>query len=320
MQITTLIPAYKEAYLPELLQCLRSQSHKPGKIIFSDDSPGGIYRATLFSDELAPLRAGLDIECAEGPRKGGGYANMLHLLKVWNARTELLHLLLDDDVIYPEFYERHLIAHASLKLSCSVSRRWSADEQGRPLKSDLPLPPAVARHPNRLLTLDAGVLFATTAIDGKNWLGEFSNAVFHADTLPALLNPSFGTVSYAGLWDLGAFMAASLVGPVGYVHEHLGFFRTGPAGNSSKFFGPYMKSAFLGYVALVMGGAEIGRYTPEQARGAYGRLGPVLAQYYGSQDDMKPFIALMPALAQGDALAEASFRELWKAFLRTHDF
>jgi hypothetical protein len=320
MQITTLVPAYKAQYLPELLQCLRSQSRPPAKVIFSDDSPGGAYRAALFGDELAPLRHGLDIECVEGPRKGGGYANMLNLLRVWNRRTELLHLLLDDDVIYPEFYERHLIAHASTRLSCSVSPRWSADEQGRPLKGSQPLPPAVQGHPHRLLTLDAGVMFATTAIEGKNWLGEFSNAVFHADTTDALLDPRFGSVSYAGLWDLGAFMAASLVAPVGYVHEHLGFFRTGPAGNSSKFFGPYMKGAFIGYIALVMGGVEIGRYTREQARAAYARLGPVLTQYYGSQDDVKPILATMPGLAAGDALAEATFRELWQAFLRTHDF
>ncbi len=320
MQITTLVPAYKPEYLPDLLRCLRTQTRKPGKVIFSDDSPGGRYRAALFGDELAPLRAGLDIECVEGPRKGGGYANMQNLMRVWNGRSPLIHLLLDDDVIFPDFYERHLHAHTVAAVSCSVSRRWAADEEGRPFKSDLPLPPAVLNHPSRLLTLDAGVLFSTTALEGRNWLGEFSNAVFRAETVPALLTPRFGTVSYAGLWDLGAFMAASLIAPVGFVHEHLGYFRTGPAGNSSKFFGPYMKAAFLGYIALVMGGAEIGRYTLEQARSAYAKLGPVLAQYYGSQADIQPFIALMPGLAQGDALAEAAFRELWAAYLRQHDF
>ncbi|MET0333481.1 MAG: glycosyltransferase family 2 protein, partial [Rhizobacter sp.] len=76
MQITTLVPAYKAQYLPELLQCLRAQTHKSTKVIFSDDSPGGAYHAALFGDALAPLRQGLDIECVEGPRKGGGYANM----------------------------------------------------------------------------------------------------------------------------------------------------------------------------------------------------------------------------------------------------
>ncbi|MBX3620022.1 MAG: glycosyltransferase [Rhizobacter sp.] len=319
MQITTLIPAYKSQFLPELLQSLRRQTRPVGKIIFSDDSPGGEYRATLFSDALAPLRRGLDIECVEGPRKGGGYANMVNLLKVWGGRSELLHLLLDDDVVYPEFYERHLVAHASAQVSCSISRRWTANEEGRPLES-LPLPPGIAGHPHRMVTLDEGLVFMTTAIEGKNWFGEFSNAVFHQSTAEALLKPEFGGVSYAGLWDLGAFMAASLVAPVAFIQDHLGYFRTSPSGNSSKFFGPYMKGAHLGYVALVMGAVRLGKYTPEQARPSYANLALAMAQRYGSQDDMKPFIALLPRMAEGDALAEASFLEVWNAFLERHDF
>jgi hypothetical protein len=318
MHITTLIPAFKPQFLPELLQCLRLQTRPTQKIIFSDDSPGGEYRATLFSDALAPLRNGLDIECVDGPRRGG-YANMMHLVNVWAGRSELIHLLLDDDVCYPEFYERHLVAHASAKLSCSISRRWTADENGRPLQGQ-PVPLGVASNMNRILALDAGAVFMSTAIECKNWFGEFSNAIFHADCAPLLLKPVFGSVSYAGLWDLGAFMAASLHGPVGYLQDHLGYVRTSPSGNSSKFFGPYMKGAHLGYAALVLGGQEIGQYTPEQARTAFGTLSLAMAQRYGSQEDMLPFIALLPKMAQGDELARASFIEIWHAFLRKHDF
>jgi len=319
MHITTLIPAYKPNYLTELLQCLRLQTRPARQIIFSDDSPNGEFRAALFSDAMAPLRAGLDIECVEGPRKGGGYANMLHLLKVWNQRSELFHLMLDDDVCYPEFYERHLIAHASTRLSCSVSRRWTADEHGQPIGGQ-PVPPAVAQHANRIVTLDDGLVFMTTAIECKNWFGEFSNAVFRAETAPVLMKPEFGGISYAGLWDLGAFMAASRLAPVGYLQDHLGFFRTSASGNSSKFFGPYMKGAHLGYVALVMGGQRLGKYSAEQARGAFATLAQAMAQRYGSQEDMLPFIALLPKMAAGDELAEASFVEIWHAFLRRHDF
>jgi hypothetical protein len=319
MQITTLIPAYKPQYLAELLQCLRLQTRPARQIIFSDDSPHGEFRAALYSDAMAPLRAGLDIECVEGPRHGGGYANMLHLLKVWAGRSELFHLMLDDDVAYPEFYERHLIAHASTPLSCSVSRRWTANEQGLPIGGQ-PVPPVVGNHANRIVTLDDGLVFMTTAIECKNWFGEFSNAVFRAETAPVLMTPAFGGVSYAGLWDLGAFMAASLLAPVGYLQDHLGFFRTSASGNSSKFFGPYMKGAHLGYVALVLGGQRIGKYSAAQARGAFAILAQAMAQRYGSQEDMLPFIALLPQMAAGDELAEASFIEIWHAYLRRHDF
>jgi hypothetical protein len=318
MQITTLIPAYKPQYLPELLNCLRLQTRRAQKIIISDDSPNGEYRAFFHSDAMASLRAGLDIEFHDGPRRGG-YANMMHLVNLWAGRSELLHLMLDDDVAYPEFYERHLVAHASADLSCSISRRWTANDTGFPLMGQ-PVPPAVAAQGHRIVTLDASIVFATTAIECKNWFGEFSNAVFRAKAAPILLKPVFADVSYAGLWDLGAFMAASLIAPVGYIQDHLGYFRTSPAGNSAKFYGPYMKGAHLGYAALVLGGQRIGKYSPAQAHEAFGHLAAGIDQRYGNQEDMQPFIALLSQMAAGDELAEASFLEIWNAFLRRHDF
>ena len=49
-------------------------------------------------------------------------------------------------------------------------------------------------------------------------------------------------------------------------------------------------------------------------------LAQAMAQRYGSQEDMQPFIALLPQMAAGNELAEASFIEIWHAFLRRHDF
>lgn len=318
MHITTLIPAYKPQYLGELLGGLRTQTHRSRQIIFSDDSPNGEFRAALFSDAMAPLRAGLDIEFHEGPRQGG-YANMMHLVRIWGGRSELLHLMLDDDAVYPDFYERHLVAHLSTRFSCSISRRWTANEHGQPITGQ-PVPPAVAASAHRLVSLDAGAVFMSTAAECRNWFGEFSNAVFRAETAPVLLKPEFGGISYAGLWDLGAFMAASLQAPIGYVQDHLGYFRTGALGNSSKFYGPYMKSAHLGYAALALGGQRIGMYTPEQARHAFATLAGAMVQRYGGQEDMQPFIALLPAMAAGDELAVASFVEIWHAYLRQQGF
>ena len=318
MHITTVIPAYKPQYLAELLGAVRRQTRLPQHIIISDDSPNGEYRAAFFSNDMAPLRQGLSIEFIAGPRRGA-YANIKHLVEVWRQRTELLHVLLDDDVIYPEFYERHWIAHASAALSCSISRRWQANEMGLPLMGQ-PVPAAVAQHPHRLLTLDAGLVFMSTALECKNWLGEFSNAVFRACVAPLLLDPKMGDVSYAGLWDLGAFLAASLTAPVGYIQDHLGCFRSGGPNNSSNFFGPYMKGAHLGYAALLLGGQRIGQYSKAQVQQGLGLLAGAMAQRYGSQADMLPFIALLPQMAAGDDLAEARFIEIWHAYLRQHGF
>ena len=318
MDIVTLIPAFKPQFLPELLGCLRVQTRRSSRIVFSDDSPGGAYRAVLMSDGLAPLRAGLPIECVDGPRRGG-YPNMLHLLDVWGGGNDLFHLLLDDDVIYPEFYERHFAAHAAARFSCTVSRRWYADEQGRPIVGQN-VPPVLSITPHRLVSLDADVMFMSTAIECKNWLGEFSNAVFRAEAVPLLKRPTFGGISYAGLWDLGAFMAASLLAPVGHLQDHLGYFRTGGAGNSAKFFGPYMKAAHLGFAALCLGGRRLGRYSDAQVLQAIGILAVGMQQRYGGQQDMLPFIAFFVRLGAGDGSAEAEFVEQWHAYLRAQDF
>ena len=324
MDLVTLIPAFKPQYLPDLLNCLRLQTRPSGRIIFSDDTPDGRYRDALFSEALAPLRTGLPIECHDGPRNGA-WANFLSLLETWGGSSPFVHLLLDDDVLYPPFYERHALAHASASLSCSISARWTASDAGMPL-GGLPVPPMVAGHPNRMLSLDADVVFGTTVAHCRNWFGEFSNAVFRRDAALALRKPQIGGVSYAGLWDLGAFMASSLIAPVGYLQDALGYFRTSPSGNSAQAAGPYVKGAHLGYAALALGGWRAGRYTQDQARTVFATLAHALAQRFASQPDVLAFLPSLGAMAAAPpdspaaAEAQAQFVELWTAFQRLHQF
>ena len=206
MDIVTLIPAFKPQYLPDLLNSLRLQSRPTRKIIFSDDSPDGAYRATLMSDAFAPLRQGLDIECHEGPRRGG-YPNVLRLLDIWAGSSALVHVLLDDDVIYPEFYERHLVAHASAHFSCTISRRWTASNIGQPLAGQ-PVPPGVAQHGHRVLSLDADVVFKLSGAKGAE-VFNFSAGSGLADVVAAVstvraTDAIFSrTIGIALLFDLG---------------------------------------------------------------------------------------------------------------------
>lgn len=319
MDIVTLVPAFKPQYLPELLAGLRFQTLQPRRIVFSDDSPAGAYRAALYADALAPLRAALPpIECIDGPRRGG-YPNVLHLLKHWAGSSSLVHVLLDDDGLYPEFYERHVSAHASARLSCTVSRRWTADNAGRPLAGQK-VPTALDAMGQRVVSLDADVLFMTTAAACKNWLGEFSNAVFRAEAVGVLERPMFEGVSYAGLWDLGAFLAASQIAPLGHIQDHLGFFRTGGAGNSTQLFGKYMKGAFMGYAALALGGRRLGRCAPAQWQQAFQLMAEALPLRYASQPDLQPLFPLLARLAAGDDSAESEYVPLWHAWLGEQDF
>jgi hypothetical protein len=318
MNITTLIPAYKTRYILDLLNSLRYQTRPSQKVIISDDSPHGEFREVFFSEPYKPLLAGLDIEFHEGPRNGA-YENLKQLVRLWNGRSELVHVMLDDDVMYPEFYERHLVAHASANFSCSVSRRWVANELGHPMTGQ-PVPAAIANNASRMIALNDDVMFMSTVAECKNYFGEFSNAIFRADCADLLLKPALGDVSYAGLWDLGAFVAASIRRPLCHIQDHLGYFRISAGQNSSNVNSPFMKGAHLGFVALAVGGHRIGRLSSELLQQCCRIIQPALNVRYGSQPDMQPFCALLPELAAGTAGAEERFIAAWNDFLATHGF
>lgn len=313
MKIATLIPAYKTQYIGDLLHSLRSQTVPPSLVVFSDDSPNGAFREVLYSSAFRPLLAGLNVEFHEGPRNGA-YQNTKHLITLWAGRTELVHMLLDDDVAYPAFYQRHLEAHTSGDLSCSVSARWMANETGFPLQGQ-PVPEGLARHPNRMLALNHDALLGTTVTQMKNWLGELSNAVFRADCAEVLMHPQLGDVPYTGLWDLGAFVAASLRRPVCFIQDHLGFFRTSPGQNSAKVDSAIVKGAHLGWIGLALGAKRIGKLDAQAARQCYRAVLPNLAMRYAAQPDVAPFCELLPALIAGEPGAEERFIALWSDFL-----
>ncbi len=57
---------------------------------------------------------------------------MLHAIERWGGRTELVHVLMDDDLIFPSFYRDHANAITGNDLTASVSARWICTEQGLP--------------------------------------------------------------------------------------------------------------------------------------------------------------------------------------------
>ncbi len=318
MKITTLIPAYKTKYMQELLTGLATQTRASHRVIISDDSPNGEFSERLNSPEMAYLRARIPIELVEGP-KTGAYQNLRHLIQLWDGSSELVHILLDDDVIYPDFYARHFNAQEAGTFPCSISARWTANERGQPIEG-MPIPEGVFNSLNRLVTLDAGAMFVSTVPQCQNWFGEFSNCVFRSHVAELLFQHEFAGVSYAGLWDLGFFLAASIRGPIAYIQDRLGYFRTGGDGHSSQLFGKYMKAAHLGYVALALGGKKLGRLGEYHARLCYHGIAAALIQRYSQQEDMLPFCQLLPQMAAGEAGAEDRFEQLWASYLASNGF
>jgi hypothetical protein len=314
LNITTVIPAYKPKYLAELLNALLHQTVRPTRVIFSDDSPDRSFIEALTSEPLNSATASLNVEVIDGPH-AGAFANCLHLLKAWSGSTPLVHFLMDDDIVYPLFYERHLEIHATGRVDCSVSRRWTALESGQPVGM-LPVPSQVFRHPNRLLTLEPEFLLATTLPYYRNWLGELSNAVFNFEVANILSDPQLGGISFEGLGDIGLFLSASLNKPIGFINEALGYFRLNPAQNTQAASGHTYKCAHLAWIALILGARRLNRIPPEQAVQGILAIGSLIRQQFAGMDDVAEFDALLPGLLQLEAGAQARFVELWHEFLK----
>lgn len=314
MKITTLIPAYKTQYMAELLESLRCQTVKPDRIIISDDSPAGEFRTLVSSDEMRPYLAGMNIGICPGPRQGG-YENMRHLLNLWNGGSEFVHFLFDDDVIYPEFYEQHLLAHGLGNYPCSISRRWTANESGQPIDKR-PIPVQIRNIPERFVSLDADLAFTSTIPDCNNWLGEFSNTVFRADACELIRRPPLlDGIPYYGLEDLGAFLSASLIGPICLIQEHLGYFRTSPHQNTSQTQSLLMKVNHLSWLALAIAAGRIGKLDQEQISKCIKLMGTLILSNYSDAPDMAEFCELLPWLLARQPTADNRFLNAWERLI-----
>lgn len=316
MQITTLIPAYKPRYLTELVTSLVNQTVKPAKVVISDDSPDSAFILALNSEPLKSMCAGLKIDFLLGPRNGG-YNNFRHLFRYYSGlpdRTQLFHVLLDDDIIYPTFYAQHLAAHQTAVVQCVVSRRWTALESGQPIKDDLLVPDMVADHVHRMISVSVDAIFSSAILVGRNWLGEFSNATFRSAMALELLETTLGGINYAGLEDLLAFVKAGLYGPLGYINSHLGSFRLNDTQNSAQAMGRPLKLAFVAYVAMVIAGRNLGRLAIDECEQAIQRIGAFVLYYYDKQEDMHGVCGALQKLVNSDWSAEEEFLLEWGRF------
>jgi hypothetical protein len=311
MSFTTLIPAFKPQYLNPLLRALQLQTLLPARVIVSDDSPDGAFMRLLAEPSAAPVVERLNLNVVRGPQKGG-WANCQQLLRLYAGATPYFHLLMDDDIPYPNFYARHLQAQQLGSSGCAISRRWYADETGQPLAS-LAVPQAVDDMPHRLLQLPAGVLFEHIVGRNDNWLGELSNATFAADRAADLMHPQIGGVKLHGLEDIGAMLVCAQRAPLAFIAEHLGFFRTSAGQNSRQPLGRAFKLGVIGWIALALGALRAGLMSDAQARAAIALSAQAVQARYADEADVQPFIALLPQLSAGVS-ADDDFIRLW------HDF
>ena len=286
--ITTLIPAFKPEYLGETLLGLRRQSLRDFRVVLSDDSPGAAITDMIRDRRFGAVTDGMDLTVVRGP--GNGRLNHLRLLDLWAGSTPFVHLLMDDDVLFPGFYRTHLQALAGGQHALSASARWLSQDDSRPAWS-LPLPAAIEQSPLRFVPLDAAQLFPTVVSPCENWIGELSNIVFTADAAARYPRPPVDRLNYYGLLDIGAVLEAAGTRGIVFVRDHLSVFRQHGAQTTHHVGRHGHRVAMLAWAAYALHAWQQQRIDAREAVQAisitvkrcldlYGEADPVMNEFY----------------------------------------
>ena len=312
--ITTLIPAYKAEFLKDLFQGLKTQTFKQFKVIISDDSPNNQVTAMLKSAEMQAYVSGLDLEIIEGPKKGAT-ANINYLTQYWGYKTPFVHLFLDDDIIYPLFYQLHMLAHQKENVGASASFRWIGNEHGIP-SATRPVPLFVSKSDERIDLFGAENLFPTMISTTKNWLGETSNVLFTADAFQYFEATSINGISYYGLRDVGVYLQISLTKKIALIKDHLSVFRIHKGQDTGDLNSTTYQGAHLAWLALAIAGLEVGKISSEQAKKGIALVSDEkIAPRFPHVPRMQAFAKLHKNYAVDSAEFRQDFLQLWNEFL-----
>lgn len=310
--LTTLIPAYKPDYLEETFLGLATQTHTDFRVIVSDDSPGGAVTELIRSGRLDPLIGRLNMTVIQGPRKGS-MNNIRHGIAQWGESTPLLHVQLDDDVIYPDFYREHLRAHAAAATGASVSLRWITRTDGRP-GATLPVPAFIDQAAQRTVLVPAQALFQSTVPQCENWMGELTNVVLSVAGARKLAASEMAGWSYYGLGDIGVLLDIARDTPVAFIRDHLSGFRQSPQQTSANTASVPLRCGFLAWIALALAAWSEQRVTDEQVLHAMATTLERCHRVYGKDPSMKDFYLLVSRYTDLPRFRD-DFAAYWSALL-----
>ena len=307
MKIATLIPAYRLNFFIFALNSVLRQTIKPDLIIVSDDSPDREITNLLESgDLLGKLKAqNIILQVVAGPRKKSSYLNMMNLCEVWDNQTEFFHFLFDDDYIFPSFYKNHLRLLTENDLMASVSRRWKSDTHGHVIGA-YNIPNFIENLESKQIIIDPSALFKSVVPHCFNWLGELSNAMFHKTSMDALKDDVLGGYSFYGLGDIGIFLILGKSYKLGYINEHLGFFRSHENQNTGNLDNPDFLAAHLAWIPIAIASEKLGFIDNEdknkviekmlnlvitkyQKFDIYDNISGIFGQFLNPQNRIEPF-------------------------------
>lgn len=311
-RIATLIPAYKADFLGELFAGLQSQSFKDFRVVLSDDSPEASVTAHIRQGRWDAQLEGLELLVVRGPCNP--LRNHQHLLDIWAQSTPLVHLLMDDDVIYPDFYREHVALHARGPLSASVSRRWLIRPSGEPFAT-LPVPAFVNESQVRVIEVGTAQLFGSTVAVCENWLGELSNMVFTAGAALRFPRPPAKGVSYFGLPDVGLLLNAAGESPILFLREHLSGFRQHTGQTTANTQSVNIQIAFVAWIAFALQARRDRQLDDTQTTRAITIAAQRCLQQYATVATMEPLFAAVRDHLADLPRFETAFGLFWHELL-----
>lgn len=255
MLFTTLIPVYKTQFIEDLVQCLRAQTLQPLQVIFSDDSPTQDL-AELLSELHAETPIPFPYQVIQGKRLGP-VSNCYHLFTAWNFSSPYIHYLLDDDLIFPDFYRWHAQAYERTQAKTCISARIVVNEKKSPLGTSS-LPDFIWQANANITPLNLQSCITSIIPTCNNWLGELSSATFHGATMAATLTGSLRRIPYYGLNDLGIFLEMIAAEPAAYMKNNLGAFRINRLQTSGDNRSSIFKSTIISWISLALDARELG--------------------------------------------------------------
>lgn len=316
--LATLVPAYKHTFIPQLLMSLATQSYPTGQIIISDDSPNGEVSQVIVDPALAHIVEKLDITIIQGPKQGT-MSNVVYLLEHWQQSSQLVHILFDDDILYPTFYAQHVQTHTQEVIGASVSYRWFANELGRPCAAST-VPAFVRQSTHQIDFIGADQLFASVVPTCDNWLGEFSNTVFSAEAVQLYKRSRMEGIAYYGLGDVGLLLEISLHSKVAVIKNYLGGFRQNTQQNTVNYDSPVFKCGTVAWVALALASYKLGKIGIQQLQQTVQLIQDAVSARFLQSTDMQGFIQLFNTHAADSAAFEQSFLPLWQQLLACKDW
>lgn len=310
-QLCTVIPLYKKEYFLATIRGVMAQTVLPGELRISDDSPGGfLINDSNLQAALINSLPGVKLSFSTGP-KIGPMRNIRQLLALANLENKYVHILLDDDLIWPNFYQRHLAYLRESKAKCSVSLRFFIDEGGSPIGSPA-VPEVIANSREKYVSLDYSLIARSAIPSLNNWMGELSNSVFDGISLLRLWN-SPAEFRAHGLEDIGTFAGFSKRDEAIFICESLSCFRASSSQNTQKKESDTWKAAVLGWVPLSEMASKEGAISLTEHYACVQRVANIFDNYFkGSDPDTSRGLAqYLESGAQNSAIFDA----LWTNFL-----